>query len=62
MAFAPKKRALTPYMLFASAERKKLPDGGKGVKITDTMRHIGKEWSVLPEAKKERFRDLSAYL
>jgi hypothetical protein len=50
LAFAPKKRALTPYMLFATSERKKLPNGGKGVKIADTAKHIGREWAILPEA------------
>ena len=62
LAFAPKKRSLTPYMLFAHAERKKLPNGGKGKKITESMSIIGKAWSECAEGGKDRFRDLSAYL
>ena len=33
LAYAPKKRALTPYMLFTTSERKKLPNGCKSFKI-----------------------------
>jgi hypothetical protein len=30
LAFTPKKRGITPYMLFAYQERKRMPNGGKG--------------------------------
>ena len=62
LSFAPKKRALTPYMLFAFSARKLLPNGGKGVKITESMGKIGKEWSHLCEADKNKYKDLSLYL
>lgn len=49
-------------MLFAFAERKKLPNGGKGQKITECMSGIGKAWSTAPDGEKDKWRDLSAYL
>ena len=49
-------------MLFAYEERKKLPNGGKGVRVTDTMVDIGKAWSLLCCADKDKYKDLSLYL
>lgn len=38
LGIAPKKRSLTPYLLFATDQRRKLPDGGKGTKVSMTMK------------------------
>ena len=62
LQFQPKKRSLTPYMLFASNQRKFLPNSGMGVRVSDTMRQIGADWNNLADADKAKFKDLSIYL
>lgn len=38
LGITPKKRSLTPYLLFATDQRRKLPDGGKGTRVSMTMK------------------------
>lgn len=53
------KRPMSPYVTFVKEKWKSVRDSLPGAAAKDVMRNLGEQWNVLPEAEKEKWKQLS---